>query len=77
MTQKLTCPKCKELREPSWFHNNSAQSSGKSYWCKSCVKAMNSEYKHKGEKFKRNSSACDSKLLDRALAKELKEVYEL
>jgi hypothetical protein len=64
------------MRDVSYFHNNSTNSGGKSYWCKTCVKDMKTQVKHRKEKFKRNPSPCDNKLADKALSNELKEVWE-
>ena len=72
---KLKCPNCKEMRATSYFTSNAA-TKFKSYWCKSCVSDMQTQNKHRKEKFKRNPSPCDSRLADKALANELKEVWE-
>ena len=74
MTNKLKCPKCLELRESSCFHNETYKKA--SYWCTFCVKDMQTQNKHRKEKFKRNSSPCDSRLADKELANELKEEWE-
>jgi len=76
MTEKIKCSKCKEMREPDWFHESKAQPRGKKYYCKSCVKNARTVNKYKDELFKRKSSECDSKLADKRLADELKEVWE-
>ena len=73
---KLKCPNCKEMREASWFHSSKLGAKSKNYWCRSCVNTKRNENAYKDEKFRRNSSACDSKLADKALANEIKEVWE-
>jgi len=77
MTQKLECPRCNEMREPSYYQDNNAQSGGKNYWCKSCVKNLRTQVKHSKERFKRNPSPCDSRLADRELKNSLKEIWEM
>ena len=75
MMNKLKCPKCLELREVSCFQNDTSKKP--SYWCKPCVSDMQVQAKHRKEKFKRNPSPCDSKLADKELKKEIREIWEM
>ena len=74
---RVKCTKCKEMRPVSWFHGSKSGKERTSYYCKSCVNTKRSEIHYKKEKFKRNPSPCDSRLADKALANELKEVWEM
>jgi len=77
MMSKIKCTKCKELREPEKFDNDTSHTNGKQSQCKYCLKNGTKTRKYKDEPFKRNPSPCDSKLADKALTNELKEIWEM
>ena len=75
MTDNLECPKCKEPRGIGFFKND--KTGKKSYWCAFCVSDMQVQNKHRKERFKRNPSPCDSRLADKELKKEIREIWEM
>ena len=77
MSNKLKCTKCNEMREVSQFGNTSSNARGKKYQCKFCTNKASTVRRYKDEPFKRNPSPCDSRLADKELAKEIREIWEM
>ena len=71
------CSKCGEVRNANYFHRNKQQASGRSYWCKSCVKTAAGKrvYKKKNDRACLHTSEVASIKLNRELARELQEVW--
>jgi len=73
----LICKQCGTEKPPEHFNNRKDRKSGKESRCKTCVNHAQTLKRHKDEPFKRNSSPCDSRLADKKLNNELKEVWEI
>ena len=75
-SNRLKCPKCKELRAVGEFPFNKAQAKGKSYYCKYCCSRDSTQRKYRLEAKCSKALAVDNIAFDRSARQDLREVWE-
>ena len=74
--ERIKCTKCKEIRPANTFNKCGKAKNGLQSECRSCAKHRKHAILADKELFRRDYSDCDSKLADKRLNNELKEVWD-